>query len=176
MPSLLAVRYTVCRTINHEDIMKIKTILKRAAKCITKADSQAILGLWMDQWRKQRPLAHLDVYNEEGYLEAEGQPSAQFELNRVISDDYITMIRPVIRQGEVYVYVRTQRMLDGMGMSSKSWETLENMDDTIEPSEGQTVAQLAATARDLAIAHHRQLIESVGVPLAVARETAEKCW
>lgn len=156
--------------------MKIKSILKRAAKCTSNLEADELLNFWKDQWRKQRPLAHLDTFNDEAYQEAEKQPSVQFEFSRVISDDYITEIRPVIRQGQVYIYVRTQRMLDGCGLSSKSWEIVDEMDDVIDPHEDQTLAQLAVQIRELAIAHHRQLIESVGVPLKLALKTAEECW
>ena len=86
------------------------------------------------------------------------------------------MIRPEIRDGKLVIDVVTNRMLDGMGMSSQSWEAEEGMEDTIEADDDRTIVDLAQRAKELAIANHAQLIERVGVAHAVALETAEKSW
>ena len=86
------------------------------------------------------------------------------------------MIRPEIRDGKLVIDVVTNRMLDGMGMSSQSWEAEEGMEDTIEADDDRTIAELAQRAKELAIANHAQLIERVGVAHAVALEAAEKSW
>ena len=108
-------------------------------------------------------------------MEGDG-PFVRFELNREISGDYITMIRPEIRGGALAVAVATNRMLDGMGMGSQRWETPEGMDDLLEAYPEQTTSQLAKRAVELAVMHHRQLIENVGVPAYVALKAAKKCW
>lgn len=86
------------------------------------------------------------------------------------------MIRPEIRDGKLVVDVVTNHMLDGLGFSSQSWEPEEDMDDTLEPGEDQTMADLAERAKMLAIANHAELIERVGVAHAVALDAAEKSW
>lgn len=101
----------------------------------------------------------------------------QFELNRVISDHYITSIKPEIRNGELAIVVRTDFMKDGKGMGSRSYELVEGFDEeVIEASGEQTIEDLATRAKELAIADHRLLIERVGVPLAPAREAALASW
>lgn len=86
------------------------------------------------------------------------------------------MIRPEIRDGKLVIDVVTNRMLDGMGMSSQSWEAEEGMEDTIEADDDRTIVDLAQRAKELAIANHAQLIERVGFAHAVALEAAEKSW
>lgn len=122
-----------------------------------------------------RPLAHLPRYNSEAYMEDDA-PFVRFELNQEISEHYITMIRPEIRDGKLVVDVVTNRMLDGMGMSSQSWEAEDGMEDTIEADDDRTIADLAQRAKELAIANHAQLIERVGVAHSVALDAAEKSW
>ncbi len=75
------------------------------------------------------------------------------------------------------VDVVTNHMLDGLGMSSQSWEVVEGMEDTIESyDDAQPVATLEQRAKELAIANHAQLIERVGVSHSVALDAAEKSW
>ena len=155
--------------------MKVKSLLARAAKCKTQDDADNLLSTLERVFGNARPLAHLPKYNSEAYIE-DGTPFVRFELNQEISEHYITMIRPEIRDGKLVVDVVTNRMLDGMGMSSKSWEAEEGMEDTIEADDDRTIADLAQRAKELAIANHAQLIERVGVAHSVALEAAEKGW
>ncbi len=104
------------------------------------------------------------------------KPFVSFELNREISDAYITMIRPEIRDGAFTVTVCTNRMLDNLGMSSKKWEAVDGMDDLIEANEEQTINDICKHAVELAIADHRILIEQVGVPQSAAKIAAKKAW
>lgn len=75
------------------------------------------------------------------------------------------------------VVVTTNHMLDGLGMSSQSWEAVEGMEeDVIEGDDNRPVAEMAQRAKELAIANHAQLIEGVGVTHSVALDAAEKSW
>jgi len=159
-----------------EKTMETKTLLAKAKRCKTEGDAEKLLNTLERDFGKLRPVTHLDQANSEAYLEAEGKPFVRFEMNRVISDDYITMIRPEIRDEELVVTVATNRMLDGRGMMSKSWETVEGMDDLVESYPGRTVRDMVERAVQLAISHHRLLIERVGVPQQVAETAAKECW
>ncbi len=155
--------------------MKIQTLINKAAKCKTTEDAEALLGILQKAFGNAKPLRHLGEANAESYMEGE-TPLVRFELNHVISDDYITMIRPEIRDGEVSVYIETNRMLDGKGMMSQKWEQVDGMEDLIECRPEQTVAQVAELAAEVAIANHRMLIESVGVPMRAAEQAARSSW
>jgi hypothetical protein len=152
--------------------MKVSTLLNKAKKL---ADADAVLKLLQNEFGNANPINHLYQANSEAYMEGDS-PFVRFELNREISGDYITMIRPEIRAGALTVAVATNHMLDGMGISSQSWETHEGMDDLLEADPEQTTFQLAKQAVELAVMHHRQLIVNVGVPPFIALKTAMKCW
>mgnify|MGYP007095981364 CR=1 FL=1 len=155
--------------------MKVKSLLAKAAKCKTQEEADKLLDTLERVFGNARPLAHLPRYNSEAYMEDDA-PFVRFELNQEISEHYITMIRPEIRNGKLVVDVVTNRMLDGMGMSSQSWEAEDGMEDTIEADDDRTIADLAQRAKELAIANHAQLIERVGVAHSVALDAAEKSW
>lgn len=156
--------------------MKAKSLLAKAALCKTDADAAKLLETMQRVFGNAKPLAHLPINNEESYMEADG-PFVRFELNREISDHFVTMIRPEIRDGELVVCVLTNQMKDGHGLSSQDWGVVDGLDEeVIKADPDQTVAQLAKRATELAIADHRLLIERVGVPFEVARVTAEKSW
>lgn len=93
--------------------MKIKTLITRSNRCKTDEDAQKLLDMLKQAFSKSRDLSHLYTFNEEAYIE--DSAFVRFEFNREISDDYVTMIRPQIRDGEVSVCVVTNHMLDGLG-------------------------------------------------------------
>lgn len=155
--------------------MDVKSLLALAAECKTDEDAHNLLTTLTDAFGAAPAVSHLPQFNSEAYMEDEG-PFVRVELNKLISEHYITMIRPEIRDGKLMVDVVTNHMLDGLGFSSQSWEPEEDMDDTLEPGEDQTMADLAERAKMLAIANHAELIERVGVAHAVALDAAEKSW
>lgn len=155
--------------------MKIKTLLSKALRCKSQADADNLLGTLTDVFSAHRLVSHLETANNEAYMEEAG-PLVRFELNRVISEHYITMVRPEIRDGKLVVVVVTNHMKDGLGMSSQDWEVVDEMEVVIEPTEDQTVAQVVRQAVDCALADHQELIERVGVPPAIAKKTARQSW
>ncbi len=155
--------------------MKVKSLLAKAAKCKTDADADKLLQTLRSVFGDAKSLAHLSQCNSEACME-ESKPFVHFELNQKISEQYITMIRPEIRDGKLVIDVVTSHMLDGLGFESKSWEPVEGCDDTIEATDTQTVAELIHAAKRQAISNHAQLIETVGVSKVLASATAEKCW
>lgn len=155
--------------------MKVKTILAKAAKCKTQADADKLLDILRDAFAAPKHLAHLLECNPEAYMEAD-KPFIHFELNKVISNHYITMIRPEIRDGVLVVIVITNHMLDGHGIQSHNHKPVEGMDDMIEPTDDKTLAELARRAKELGIAHHSELIQRVGVPREHALPVAYKSW
>ena len=62
-------------------------------------------------------LGHLASYNPSAHMEDEGA-YVTFELNRELSDHYITAIRPEVRDGAFCFVVETSHMRDGLGMNS----------------------------------------------------------
>lgn len=155
--------------------MKIQTLLNTATKCGTQEDAQRLSDSMQKAFGATRALGHLGVLNAEAFME-EDTPFVRFELNHEISEHYITMIRPEIRGGKFTVVVVTNRMLDGLGLSSQSWDVVEGMDDCIEPDARASVAAVAQQAKELALANHAELIERVGVSRSVAARAARKSW
>jgi hypothetical protein len=161
--------------------MQVQQLLGQAAACATADDAEALLKAMISSFTTSGPLSHLGVYNCEAYMEERpGETPAafvRFELNRILSEDYVTMIRPEIRDGQMVVVVITNRMLEGQGMASKSWDIPDFLDEAvIEAGKDSTTEDLAQRAKELAIADHRLLIERVGVPEHIARDTALQSW
>jgi hypothetical protein len=155
--------------------MKIERLLAKASKCTTAACAEDLLDMLHRVFGRARPLAHLEQANHEAYMEG-AAPFVRFELNRVISGSYITMIRPEIRDGALVLAVVTNRMLDGAGMASQKWELVDDMDDLIECEGHQTVDEISREAKAMAISHHRVLIQQVGVPDKIAIVAARRSW
>ena len=155
--------------------MKVSSLLRKASECKTEAAARTLLATLERAFSKAKPLSHIGTYNPESFME-DGQPCVHFELTKVISNHYVTTVRPEIRDGKLIVDVVTNHMLDGLGIGSQSWEPVEGMEERIEASEDQTVLALAEQARKLAIANHAELIERVGVARSIALTAAAKSW
>lgn len=156
--------------------MNVQEIMEQAVLCKTDDDAQALLDALVTAFCDSGPISHLPQYNAEAYME-DDKPFVRFELNRLISDYYVTMIRPEIRDGAMVVVVVTNHMKDGLGTQSQKWEVVEGFDEeVIEATLDQSIDDLASRAKDLALADHRMLIEQVGVPQEAAKEAALKSW
>lgn len=155
--------------------MKVKSLLKIASKCKTEDDVKALLETLKRVFANSGPLTHLYLHNDEADMEG-GHPNVFFDLSREISSSYITTIRPEIRDEKFTVVVTTNRMLDGLGLLSTTWDTLEDMDESIDVSDDKTIKEIAMEARELAIANHVRLIEQVGVTHAAAKAAAIESW
>lgn len=157
--------------------MKIKTLLTRAKKCKSDADASLLLES-IENHFNGTVLGGLRIANSESYME-DGNAFVQFEMNHVISDDYITMIKPVVRDKKFSLYIVTNRMLDGMGMHSRKWETVDGseLDWSYDDNDDiQSIEDLAEFAKKNALCNHRNLIESVGVNSEAAMVAAEYSW
>jgi len=156
--------------------MNVQTLLDQAAQCKTDSDAQDLCLAMQEAFTESGPLSHLPVYNPDFNMEDAG-PYVQFELNRVISEHYITAIKPEIRDGKFAIVVRTSHMKDGLGMQSQNYEIVNGFDDEVIDGEPeQTIEELAQRAKELALKDHRLLIERVGVPEAAAQEAALASW
>ncbi len=155
--------------------MKVKSLLKIASKCKTEEDASALLDRLIRTFKNENPVKRLPWYNEDYSME-DNNPSVKFELNHVISNYYITMIRPEIRGGKLTVLVSTNRMLDDLGIASKRWEVTQEMEDLIECDDESTITDIAFRAKQYALSNHTRLIEAVGVSSATAKEFAERSW
>lgn len=155
--------------------MKISVLLKQAGACETQAQAQNLLGAMRDAFVACPSMESLHEANEDASMEGTA-PFVRFELNRVISGDYVTMIRPEIRDGQVTVVVETNRMLDSLGMHSQKWEPVDGMEELIEATPSQTVKMLANQAKALALGHHKTLLEAVGVPSGISVGVARRSW
>lgn len=156
--------------------MNVQTLLDQAAQCKTDSDAQDLCLAMQAAFTESGPLSHLPVYNPDFNMEDAG-PYVQFELNRVITEYYITAIKPEIRDGKFAVVVRTYFMKDGHGMQSQNYDIVDGFDEeVIEGEPDQTIEELAQRAKELALTDHRLLIERVGVPESAAREAALASW
>ncbi|MCC5610979.1 hypothetical protein LC612_30580 [Nostoc sp. CHAB 5834] len=155
--------------------MKVSTLLSRAADCVKHMEVLSLLAAIQDAFSKTKALRHLGAMNEDYAFEETGV-MVRFELNRVISDDYVTMIRPEIRDGKFVVAVVTNHMLDGLGLSSQKWEEMPDMEDLLEVDQNFTIAKVAKESAALAIKHHQLLIEKAGVVRALAERVAKSSW
>lgn len=156
--------------------MKIKTLLAIAKSCKTDEDTENLLQTLMGAFSKAKLLSHLSTHNEQSYLE-NGTPFVSFEFNHEINGNYVTMIRPEIRDSKLVIVVVTNHMKDGMGIYSKSWEVASGTDEeVIETEPNDTVAMLAQRASTLAIRNHSELITCVGVSTEIANIAAQKSW
>lgn len=156
--------------------MNVQTLLDQAAQCKTDSDAQDLCLAMQEAFTESGPLSNLPVYNPDFNMEDDG-PYVQFELNRVISDHYITAVKPEIRSGKFAIVVRTSFMKDGLGMQSQDFDIADGLDEEVLDGEPeQNIEELAERAKELALGHHRQLIERVGVPEAAARDAALASW
>jgi hypothetical protein len=155
--------------------MKIKTLLAQAAKCNSEDEAEKLLQALTDAFAATRALRHLPQFNSESSLESDG-PMVQVEFNRLISEHYVTMIRPEIRAGKLAIVIQTNNMLDGNGLDSRDYKVVDDMEEVFDADEDRTVADLATRAKEQAIMHHEQLIERVGVPHAAAVRVAASTW
>lgn len=157
--------------------MKVKSLLAKARKCKTQADAAGLLESLKAAFADTHLFSGLSWDNAEGDLEAgDGEPFVRFELNHVISDHYITMIRPALRTGELTIDVVTQHVLDGAGMGSHSWKPVQDLDVSTTADEDDTVQALAQSAKASAIDQHVNLLIRAGVPNRDARLIANKQW
>lgn len=155
--------------------MKVKSLLKIASKCKTEDDVKALLETLKRVFANAGPLNHLYLHNEESDMEGR-HPNVCFHLSHEISNSYITAIRPEIRGEKFTVIVSTNRMLDDLGLASKAWEPLEDMEELVEVNDDKTIKEIAMEAKELAIANHVRLIEQVGVTYAAAKAAALESW
>lgn len=153
--------------------MKVKTLLKQAARCRSDEDCKALYRSMQGEFAEKGPLKNLLQANDEAYMEGDA-PNVRLELNKVISEEYIVAIRPEIRDGNLVVEVLLNRMLDKLGMGSQHWEIAD--EDLIEADSDRSVDDLCERAKELAIMMHQRLIEAVGVPSSMAVDVARKCF
>ena len=154
--------------------MKVTTLLAQARKCKTDKATAKLLARMEQVFSKSPDLGHLGLCNDEAFMEGD-KPFVRFELNHVISKHHITMICPRICDDLFTVTVATHRMLDGMGMFSKSWETEADMEHILEAADG-TIAEIAKRAKERAIANHAELLARLGVGPMDALVAAQKSW
>ena len=155
--------------------MEVKTILELSNACTTEVDANRLLDTLQEAFLGS-VVGRLVLCNAEALMEEDGKPFVRFELNKVLSGDYVTVLMPEIRNGKFEVVVVTNRMLDGLGLSSQSWEAVDGMEDVIECDPGQSLSDIAQRAKDLAIGNHARLIEQVGVAHELSLEVAQKSW
>jgi len=155
--------------------MKVKNLLAIAAQCDTEEAAEQLLDALKSNFSESDAIASLVDANDEAMMEGDS-PFVSVEFNHVISDHYITMIRPEIRFGKLSIVVATNHMRDGLGMFSQSYDVIEDMDEAFDADDDDTIVSVAAKAKEMAIAHHATLIERVGVPPLIAQAAAQESW
>lgn len=159
--------------------MKLKSLLSKAAKCRTNEDARDLCFVLQDAFNKVKLLQPMEqAHANSDYQMEEQGPYAQFELNMLLSNKFCITVRPEIRGGQVLCAVMLVHFKDGHGLQSRSWEIYGNGEygDFLEGGEDETVSQLAARAKEMAIRYHATLIEEVGVPAKAAMTAAKAAW
>lgn len=156
--------------------MKVAELLKLSTECKTHDDADNLLSVMEEAFSEQSALSHLPQCNRNFILDEDGA-FARFEINRVISGHYVTMIRPEIRSGQFAVVVTTYHMRDGLGLVSQEWGMADGFEEhVVEPAPETTLEEVASQAKTYAIGDHCRLIEQVGVPRFAALPAAEESW
>lgn len=155
--------------------MRVQALLTKADNCSTDEEAKQ-LGFTLEKaFRITKALSGKQTYNPEAYMEGD-YPHVYVEFNQEISNHYITTIRPEIRDEKLTVRVSTQLMLDGLGIASCSWETVDGLEEVLEPLPGETVASMAKRAKAVALGFHADLLGRVGLKEAQAVRTARSSW
>lgn len=155
--------------------MKVKTILKQAAKCKSLDDADDLLVKLVTVVTETAALRGILQFNHDLSMEGD-KPFVSFELNKEISEHHVLMVRPQIRNGALTIEVAMNRMLDGHGLQSQSAERMDDLDELIEAHADATIADIANHAKRLAIYCHAKLIERAGIAALEAHAIAKKSW
>lgn len=154
----------------------INTFVTSATKCKTVAGLQKLLQRMKDEFLKNTLLSPLVAANDEIELVGGSQPFLRFELNQVISQHYITMVQLEIRDSKFNVRICTNRMKDGLGMSSQNWEPIEELDDDIWVLDEETVTTLVDKIYMKLMRNHAALLETMGIDSINAYLVACAAW
>ena len=155
--------------------MKVKTLLALAATCVTEDDAQNLLYALKDAFSKTSALGHLPAANLDASMEGD-TPFVRYELNNVLSDQFILMIQPEIRDEKLCVAVCLNHMKDGLGMQSQDWELFLDLETCLDAEPDETIAALAKRVKEVALDHHAELLTSVGLKRAPAKRAAAQSW
>jgi len=122
-------------------------------------------------------IAHyqFDLLNDETSIQG-GNPYIRFKLVRYFSDSYAYEITPVFEDGTLTILGRLNHFKDGLGCDSKDWDILEGWDDEVPYYPEDKIDNIVAKGINLMLLAHQKLIEGVGVPLEVAKKTAQDSW
>lgn len=153
----------------------VKGMLQFASECETEPDTLTLLTALKERFIYEPGYAGLQIANDEFHME-DSKPHVRFELHRVISADYVTVIRPEIREEKLSLYIATYRMLDGDGMQSKRWEVAHDMEEDFAPESDMDLEALALRAKRIAVTQHVSLLEKLAVPRAEAQELCKRLW
>lgn len=154
--------------------MKVKTLLNHAKRCKHSDEAYQLLNRFTWAVSKLACINTMDVRNEEASMESD-TPFIRFELSDKLSNTYIISISPLIRMGELSVLVSLYRMNDGSGDMSKSWKLVGD-EFVISPHENEEIGAVLEQALNQAKFQHACLLESVGIPYELAKETVNKRW
>jgi hypothetical protein len=151
-------------------------LLEEAEKCRDQSAADVFLDTFKEAFLAVPSFAGLEIANEEAYVEPRGV-FVRFEANHVISNHYITMLRPKVRDGHLSVYVVTNHMKDGRGMQSQSWEMADDeLEDDVNADADTTVEELVQKAVAVAIRYHASLLERLAIPHQDAIDVCRKNW
>ncbi|MDO8416562.1 MAG: hypothetical protein Q7S87_10175 [Agitococcus sp.] len=157
--------------------MLVKTLLNQAKNCLTAKDAQVLADYLEKAFGHKGPMSNLISANQDSQLESLRMPYVSVEFNHVISQFYITMIRPEIRDAKLAIVVRTSYMKDGLGMMSRNYDVHDDMDAVIDCDDSSLdVRAYINRAVALAKEHHQQLVEQVGINAPAARIAVDKSW
>lgn len=161
--------------------MKVSDFLAKAANCKSNKDVENLADLFREEMYQDAGLYgnRLTLANDQASIELdEDNPSVfmEFELNHLISQDYVISIRPVLRRGDLTVLVRTVQMRDRLGMDSHSWAGVPDLDEEIEPRAFWTLPVLLEQAVNEVKRQHSELMERAGVPRELATSIVESHW
>lgn len=151
--------------------MKVQNLLKLAASCTTDESCATVANALQEQLDKSA-LKNATIVALEQYLEEENAPHVSFEITRMLSNEYALRGVIEIRGSALTAYTQSIRFLDKKGESSSRWETVTEED--LEASDDETILALCRRMKAGMISRHAFLLESVGLPFAVAMTAAQK--
>jgi hypothetical protein len=158
--------------------MQIKTLLQQADRCTSMEDVPALCAVIREALAQTKLFSRVkfeqDTQFKHEALVSEAGAHVHLRFNRQHSDMFLTRVSLIIDEEGFAMSVITSNCQAGFGNSEYSMEGME--DEYVDTSPEDTLEEVMAEVRALAVKHQRILLELVGVPNTLSAEIAEKLW
>lgn len=159
--------------------MQIKTLLEQAARCTTEQEVPALCATIREAFDRTALFSKVKFERDPHACKDEAivckvGALVQLRFNHQHSDAFVTSLVVTIDEEGFGITVVTSYCKAGFGNSRYSIEGME--DDFVEAQPHETLDEVLAKVRELAMVHQRKLLEMVGVPENLSADLAEKLW